>query len=344
MPHQILFVVGQSATVAYLAPLWRNWLSRKEPAGWKVLAAKPAAERAEYERLVGLPMTVIESDDIKDIEEVLSGWTAECVIMSASFAPVERAAVAFARRHRVPLARIVDTWYGYRRRLENPAGILELPDRLLVIDREAAAEAVAEGIPPDIVEVVGQPAWENVRILPPGDRRDVLFVSQPIERYYGMSLGYTEKTVWQLFYQTVQAYPHLVRQILYAPHPEDDMPPPGMPGVTVVESGLLSLPAVGSVVGMFSSLVTDALLSGRHVVSFQPGASGRNMCAMGRTGLVPRAMTPGELKVALSVASPDVTALREMLEGSNARVEAFCRTFAAAGGDAAATRRAVSDA
>ena len=326
MPRPILFVVGQSATVAYLAPVWRRWLRRGQPVSWRVLAGPAAAQRIEYEKLDGLPWTAIESDSAIELQRGLGGWKPECLVMSASFAPVERAAVLFAEQYAIPVARIIDTWYGYRRRLLWSGDHLRLPDRLLLIDDAARVEAVAEGIPEKIIEVVGQPAWENVGRFPPGDRRDVLFVSQPIERFYGESLGYTEKTVWQLFSETVRAYPELFRKVYYAAHPDDDMLPPDDSHVTVVDSGLLTLPKVGAVVGMFSSLVTDALLSGRHVVSFQPGALGRDMCAMGRTGLVPRAMTKGELAEALRQPAPDAELLRSALHGSTDRVEAFCIT------------------
>lgn len=327
MPRPILFVVGQSATVAYLAPVWRRWLQRGQPASWRVLAGPAAAHRILYENLDGLPWTAIESDSAIELQRGLGAWRPECLVMSASFAPVERAAILFAEQHAIPVARIIDTWYGYRRRLLWSGDQIRLPDRLLVIDDAARDEAIAEGIPKAIIEVVGQPAWEHVGRFPAGDRRDILFVSQPIERFYGESLGYTEKSVWRLFSETIRAFPELARNVYYAAHPDDDMLPPNDPRVTVVDSGLLTLPKVGTVVGMFSSLVTDALLSGRHVVSFQPGALSQNMCALGRTGLVPRAMNEIELANALKQPVPEVEMLRMVLHRSTDRVESFCLTI-----------------
>lgn len=327
MPRPILFVVGQSATVAYLAPVWRRWLQRGQAASWRVLAGPAAAHRIVYENLDGLPWTAIESDSAIELQRGLGAWRPECLVMSASFAPVERAAILFAEQHAIPVARIIDTWYGYRRRLLWSGDQIRLPDRLLVIDDAARDEAIAEGIPKAIIEVVGQPAWEHVGRFPAGDRRDILFVSQPIERFYGESLGYTEKSVWRLFSETIRAFPELARNVYYAAHPDDDMLPPNDPRVTVVDSGLLTLPKVGTVVGMFSSLVTDALLSGRHVVSFQPGALGQDMCALGRTGLVPRAMTAAELAEALCQRLPELDDLNRALRASADRVERFCLDF-----------------
>lgn len=330
MPRPILFVVGQSATVAYLAPVWRRWLKSGVTSSWRVLAGPAAAQRIEYERLEGLPWRAIESDSVIELKRCLGEWRPECLVMSASFSQVERAAILFAEQQCIPVARIIDTWYGYRRRLLWCEDQIRLPDRLLVIDEAARTQAIAEGIPEGIQVVVGQPAWECVERYPPGDRRDILFVSQPIERFYGTSLGYTERTVWQLFRETIQSYPKLVRKVYYAAHPDDDMLPPDDHQIQIVDSGLLTLPKVGSVVGMFSSLVADALLSGRHVVSFQPGAIGSDMCAFGRTSLVPRALAPDELAQALQQPSPNIAELRKVLRDSASRVEDFCLKFSSA--------------
>lgn len=327
MPRPILFVVGQSATVAYLAPLWRRWLERGTSVSWRVLASPAAAKRIAYEQFQGLPWSAVESESAVEVQRTLMGWRPECLVMSASFAAVERAALVFAAQQGIPVARIIDTWYGYRRRLQWQGDDMRFPDRLLVIDEPARSQAIAEGIPEAIIEVIGQPAWESVKQLPPGDRRDILFVNQPIERYYGESLGYTERTVWKLFYETIQSNPQIARRVFYAAHPDDDMLPPEVPQVEVVESGLHTLPKVGAVVGMFSSLVTDALLSGRHVISFQPGALGGNMCALGRISLVPRALNAKELATALQMPTPDVGELRAALSRSTDRLERFCLGF-----------------
>ena len=327
MPVPVLFVVGQGATVAYLAPIWRRWLKSRKINSWRVLANSVAAQRIEYELLDGLPMIKIESDSAVEVQRSLSGWRPECLVMSASFAQIERAAILFAEQKRIPVARIIDTWYGYRRRLVWAGGEVRLPDRLLVIDDTARLQAIAEGIPSEIIEVVGQPAWEHIECFPQGDRRDILFVSQPIERFYGSSLGYTEKTVWRLFSEVMDSHPEFFRKVYYAAHPDDDMLAPIDSRVEVVESGVEALRMVGCVVGMFSSLVADALLSGRHVVSFQPGAQGQRLCVLGSDSFVPRALTSEELVVALLTPSAETSDLRRSLIDSADRVEKFCIEF-----------------
>ncbi len=248
--------------------------------------------------------------------------------MSATFEPIEQTTLEYAQLNGKPTARIIDTWYGYRRRLCDENGTLHLPEKLLVIDEPAAQAAVAEEIPRDIIEILGQPAWEQVEVLPPADRRDVLYISQPIHRNYGMSLGYTEKTVWEFFVETMRSYPDLFRNVYYSAHPDDDMPPPDVTGVEVVASGAATLAKVGTAVGMFSSLLTDALLAGRHIISFQPNNSESNLAKMGRQDLVPHALTPAELAVALKAPAADFGEIHDVLCNSCDRVEQFCLDFA----------------
>ncbi len=328
MSGSILFVVGQSSTVAYLAPVWRRWLQRDPEINWRVIATESAMKRIALEPLEGLPLMSVADANLAALNDSLGDWQPDCLVMSATAAAIERTACDYASRNGKPTARIIDTWYGYRRRLSDEAGTLHLPEKLIVIDEPAAQAAVAEDIPRDIIAVLGQPAWEHVAPLAPADRRDVLFVSQPIRRHYGMSLGYTEQTVWELFAETMQRHPDLFRHVYYSAHPDDDMAPPELTGVEVVASGAATLAKAGAVVGMFSSLLTDALLAGRLVVSFQPNNPDSNLANMGRRNLIPHVLTPDELAAALTATAPDAGELRDGLRDSCDRVEQFCRNFA----------------
>ena len=330
MSGSILFVVGQTSTVAYLAPVWQRWLQQGTEITWRVIATKSAIKRIKLENLDGLPMVPVADASLATLNHSFGDWRPEGLVMSATAAPIEQTALEYTQLNGKPTARIIDTWYGFRRRLSDENGKLCLPEKLIVIDEPAAQAAMAENIPRDIIEILGQPAWEHVELLAPADRRDVLFVSQPIRRNYGMSLGYTEQTVWEFFVETMQSHPDLFRHVYYSAHPDDDMPPPEMTGVEVVRSGAATLAKVGTVVGMFSSLLTDALLAGRHVVSFQPNSSGSNLANMGRRDFVPHALTPDELAAALTTTAPDVGEMRDGLRDSCDRVEQFCLNFAAA--------------
>jgi hypothetical protein len=73
---------------------------------------------------------------------------------------------------------------------------------------------------------------------------------------------------------------------------------------------------------MFSSFLVEALLAGRHVVSFQPNAAGKDMNAWGREqGIVPRATNVAALLAALKAPNGAADSLRDMLERSCERLE-----------------------
>ena len=95
------------------------------------------------------------------------------------------------------------------------------------------------------------------------------------------------------------------------------------PDVTVVPDGRAALAEVGTVVGMYSSLLIDAALAGRHVVGLQPGANGMGLRAVGPNGMVPLARTVDGLVAGLSAAPPETDGLRRELKDSCRRLEEF---------------------
>ena len=329
MARRILFVVAEVGSAEYLIPLWRRWLQRSPNASWRVVATRLVAERMTGMGLNGMLLPENAPDRADALALQLGAWRPDVVCASATHAPVEAAAIALARERDIPVVRFIDTWYGYRDRLGSD-GRLDVPERVLVIDGEAVRQAVSEGLLRAVLEPVGQPAWEDVVALPPADRRHVMFVSQPVERLFGARLGYTEFSAWQLLYETAVRRPDLISRLVFAPHPEDVMPPPAEDAIVrVAPRGRKDLGGVGTVVGMFSSLMIDALLAGRHVISLQPGAVGPDMNRIG-TQRILRATTAEELTEALLAPSIPPDCLRDALKGSCDRLE---RTLLAIGHD-----------
>ena len=71
---------------------------------------------------------------------------------------MESAAIKFADKYNIPKAKIVDTWYGYNRRMFTELDEKLGSSTLLVIDERAKSEAIKSGIADSMVEIVGQPA------------------------------------------------------------------------------------------------------------------------------------------------------------------------------------------
>ena len=322
MPRPILFAIGQAGSAEYLLPLWRRWLAEEPKPRWRVAASPPARRRIAEAGLSGVPLIECGDCSAGALAGALGGWGPDLVFDAASGASVESACVALGRGVGAPIVCLIDVWYGYRERVS--ANGHDRPAAVLVIDDEAAREAAAEGISPEIIVPVGHPWWEEVASAPcppAADRRHIMFASQPIERFHGRTLGYTERDAWRMLVETARLRPDLVSRLIFAPHPDDDMRPPAADRLVRVARGRDALADVGTVVSMFSSLMTDALLAGRHVVSLQPGAVGADRSRMGRERLVARATGPDELAVALAAPAPEPRALREALAGSCARLE-----------------------
>lgn len=256
MGRSILFVLGQAGTAAYLAPVLRYWASWDGAPVWSVWVTEPAGIRLSAE---GLGM-FSAPEDLSSAWEALSPGL---VVVSASQTSLEAEAIRLAQRDAVPIHAILDTWYGYARRCAGQRFA-----RVLVIDSVAAQSAVQEGIDPETVLVVGHPGWEDLPPLPAADARQILFVSQPIRRLYGSELGYDERSAFGLLETVARQRPDLIREIVFSPHPEDDFVPPD--GIRVVK-GRQGIAEAGTVVGLFSSLLVDALVAHRKLILLHPG-------------------------------------------------------------------------
>ncbi len=320
MPRRILFAVGQAGSTEYLIPLWRRWLSRKPNVSWRVAASPSAHRRIETAELNGIPLLADGCDNPQMLASALGPWRPDLIFDSASGAAIEAAASKFGRMLGIPIVLLVDVWYGYRARF-GANGSAELPEKIFVIDDQAVREAVREGLPENLLLPVGHPGWEEVAALPPADRRHVMFASQPVRRYFGESLGYTEASSWRMLLETAYRRPDLITKLVFAPHPDDEVQPPAEDDLVRVARGRDAMADVGTVVSMFSSLMTDALLAGRHVISLQPNAVGADRSSMGRERMIARATTAEELVAALSAPSPEPAELRAALKDSCARLE-----------------------
>ncbi|MEQ8603695.1 MAG: hypothetical protein RIB45_10275 [Marivibrio sp.] len=313
---KLLVLPVEAGAAAFLKPVLAAWETASPGFDWEVgLTDRSAASLSGALRRGRAVGSVLDRLDAAAGAAFIERARPSALLISAGGWPLEHAAVRAARSLGVTVLQFVDTWYGYRRRLVDDAG-LNAPDRLLLIDGFAAREAREEGLGELATELVGHPHWGKVARLPPTERRRTLFVGAPVVRDYGASLGYTEGSCFDLLRAAQEARPDLIAHIEYAPHPEqneDDLPE----GVRISRYDPRRLGEdVDQLVGMFSSPLIDAYLSGRRSVSLQPDAVGPDLYPLSRRGLAPRAGTLQDLIAALSLPPPDPTALRWDLQGS----------------------------
>jgi hypothetical protein len=230
---------------------------------------------------------------------------AAVIVTSASYAARESDAIRGARAQGIPSAQLVDSWYDYRRRVELTDGADVWPDEIWLLDDDARREAVGEGLPDERLRVVGNPTWENVAVLPAAPASNILLVDQPIEADMGRRLGFDENDFFQMIGDWFRGQESGGVKLCLAPHPRRLGPLPNWGGqVEVVRDARQALRLCGTVIGMFSSLLIDAFLAGRRVVSVQPGAGSMDYCVLSRLGLVPKVEQAAALPAALDNSRP----------------------------------------
>ncbi len=324
MTERLLFVVAEIGAARFIEPLWRRWLATQNDFEWRVVAAAEMAANylLETDLANALPMLAPARLTDENLERRLGNWMPTAIVASAGdHYPLEAAAVALARDLAVPSAQYIDTWYNYRRRFEHSGGLV-YPDHILVIDDLARREAVGDGLPPERMVVVGQPAWEHSPPLDWAPRDQVLFLGAPIRRDYGFSLGFDEETVWRVVLEAAEICPGKFRRLMYGSHPgQSTIISESVEPAVLVEDSMAALKQAGVVLGIFSSPMIDAYIGGRRVVSVQPNVGSRDYCPLSRHGRIARVGDARSLIEALDASFSEPSDFARALSGSTDRLE-----------------------
>jgi hypothetical protein len=210
----------------------------------------------------------------------------------------------FAREVGLPVIHVLDNWSSYKSRLCTDGLVPLIPDVYTVMDKEAEADAIAEGIPASCLMVTGHPgmslvatelkkivAWKGRRSTArqlgyPENKVHLAFINEPFRAALGADTarqhhpGFTEDQILAAFLDAIAPYKERV-YITLLPHPKDSL------GAVEklwdrlrgeVEGTVLSLPqgrdilgGVDGVAGMASILLYEAWLAGLPVLALQPG-------------------------------------------------------------------------
>jgi hypothetical protein len=197
---------------------------------------------------------------------------------------------------------VLDYWNGYSSRMKLDGNTLFQPTRYIVPDEYAAKMAIGEGINEDRIAVMGQPAIADVEesyrlssvkvsspikgLFPESDKV-ILFVSEPVSADQGNSLqenenyrGYVERDALQILLEAVVQTAGQFR-VCVIPHPRQSArelrnlwTSLGGDQYGAVLGGIRGrdlLPFVDGVSGMASTLLYEAWLVGKPILSIQPG-------------------------------------------------------------------------
>lgn len=230
----------------------------------------------------------------------------------------------FAKERGVPSIAYVDSWWAYDERFRLPGEAApQLPDKIAVVDSLIRDELLSLGYPAERIAVVGSPRFETLR----KEQRDgtaarkklgigdddflLVFISQPIERVLGSvaAWGFSEKTVLRALREEIAALGGATaRKVFLAVmlHPEEDGAAAeeiiGREGNSlrhaVLREGNDSLDIIAAadlVTGMFSILLTEAVIMRKPVLSIQLDLKQPDMLVTNLVGATAPARSRAEL-------------------------------------------------
>jgi len=199
----------------------------------------------------------------------------------------------------VQTVHLLDYWNGYRARMELDGEEVFYPTRYLVPDEYARQKALEEEIPLELIRVMGQPAFADGEAnyktasqqtnplagLADNNCNIIMFASEPVAHDQGSSLqnlnyrGYTENAALQLLVNALKIMEGAFIAVVL-PHPREDAEALetqwkrcGGASYGMIKKGLRGrdlLPFVQGVAGMASTLLYEAWLVGKPVLSIQP--------------------------------------------------------------------------
>ena len=318
----------EAGAAAYLMPLWKKWKMYHGSLCWSVVLGEGAKSWISTNETIELPTVQFnENYTVDELRHIWKSHRPECLISSATGSKHETDFVNIAAQYNVTSIQFIDTWYGYMKRFL-PRGKATLPDYILVIDKKAREEAILEGLPEKKLVEIGNPSWGKNRTHQKISIKNIVFVSQPIDRYYGNSLGYNEIDAWNEVIKLRNKYPDVVNQLIIAQHPSGSLLDSiDARDVIIERNSRKAIEISGSVIGIFSSLLVEAFVSNKNVISIQPGLPQTDMCSLSRHGYIPKAGSADDLysNIVNNRKNQSVFKLKDYLTDSLARLEQFIK-------------------
>jgi hypothetical protein len=217
------------------------------------------------------------------------------VVTGTSFGEcIDKEAVRTALEKTIPVVSVIDHWSWYRKRFEvEKGGLLLLPNRIIVNDEIAYAEAISDGLPKEKLITLGNPVlermcrrsrmWNSNRKKIKEDyeissnRKLFVFISEEIRNDLWLdscaSIGYDE-------YQVVKSIVSILsrnHQLLIKLHPSEPVNKYSYIAdkrVRVIRDiNVEGIAAIGDVIiGMNSMLLLELAMFRQDIISFRPFA------------------------------------------------------------------------
>ncbi|MDR2006772.1 MAG: hypothetical protein LBP78_05975, partial [Acidaminococcales bacterium] len=177
---KIIFLAHDPGGCEAVQPVFAQLSAENRPAAFYCAGPAGAANRA---------FAADESAIITLIERLAARREIAALVTGTSWgSQLENRARAFCQKREIKTLAVLDYWSNYRARFEDGPSVC-YPDYYAVMDELAKKEAIADGVPPSIITVLGQPGLDRYINAPRPRAREnkgrILFVSQPLSVLYG---------------------------------------------------------------------------------------------------------------------------------------------------------------
>ena len=331
MQPKILFVIGDTGSGRYCLPLWEKWKKKHD---WKILSLDYVINALNLfrfsENLINKYNEKISFEKNLD----MLNWRPDLIFSSASFEKIETDSLIYSSKKKVNGIQFFDTWYNYYKRLSKKDNQI-LAKKVCVIDKSAFDDAVLEGVDKKKLVIVGHPYFEKIKKgkIESKITNNIMFINQPISKYKELRfLNYDEKDVWKIVFDSIKNVRKNFDKFYFAMHPEDRKPLLKRRiiedlDISLLNNGREGLEKSDIILGIFSSLMFDAFLKNKNVISIQPRFKTKNLCMLSKGSYIKLISDQKELENYLSgkenMEDKTTTTFQKSLKGSLKRLESF---------------------
>jgi hypothetical protein len=323
----VLFVTGQYAGAQYIHPLIKRWNKRgkADSPEYKLVATGGSCK---YWDQHNIRYDQIMDRNISSVADYLNSINPNLLILSASGSEnLEYLFILQAKKIGIKSANFIDTWSNYKNRFLYE-GVEVYPDRILSINDKCSEEMIEDGIPEELIKIIGQPYLEEIvsTYLPLGDK--ILLPLQPVKKTRGDSLGYNETIFLKTTLDAIGRVGE-INKVHVSLHPDSEISQ--LYNDSLIQygegDGYKDIESAYIIFGMFSMQMIVGFLCGRKVASIQPGLSADDPCPLSRWGLIPRLESVEEIVnfIKLPATHDHTSFLMRDIDGSLNRLEDFIK-------------------
>ncbi len=292
MQIKVLFVIGDTGSAHYCIPLWEKWKKEKKYS-WKILTLDFVTKFLNLNKFSDHFIKDFHSTSSVEQKIASLDWEPNLVFSSASFKDIEVKSMIYAKQRNIRGVQFFDTWYNYYKRLVKQNNKV-LADKVCLIDKLAYNDAISEGIDKTKLVIIGQPYLERIKLKRKfiNSNDNIMFINQPISKYKEMGfLNYNENDVWRIVSSAMKKVRDKFNSFFFAKHPQEknfsikkniikEL------GITLLDNGQDGLEKCDTFLGIFSSLMFDAFLKDKNVISVQPKYKTKNLCMLSRCSYI----------------------------------------------------------